>query len=165
MAETVDRDFIRLLNENMGIAVKISRLYFNGCNLDREDALQEMMFQLWKSYPQFKRGSKFSTWMYSVCLNTALTFRRKQSKSDTISIDEEHERLASPSQETGFEDELNRLNLAISTLSPVNKAVILLYLDEMSYDEIASVIGISRSNVSVRLVRIKKELELKMKPF
>jgi RNA polymerase sigma-70 factor (ECF subfamily) len=117
-----------------------------------------MMYQLWRSYPRFDGRSKFSTWMYSVCLNTALMSKRK--KKDNEPLLDTHEEIPEPSAK---EDNTELLNTAIATLSPVNKAIMLLYLEEMSYEEIAEITGLTKSNVSVRIVRAKKELEEKIK--
>src|SRR6516225_10045767 len=91
MSEQVDNNFIQQINQNLGIAHKVSRIYFS--NADREDVLQEMMYQLWRSYPQFDGRSKFSTWMYSVCLNTALTYKRKSKKEKTESLAPVHDQI------------------------------------------------------------------------
>jgi RNA polymerase sigma-70 factor (ECF subfamily) len=153
--------FIRQINQNLGIAHKVSGLYFDD-PADREDALQEMMYQLWRSYPDFKEQSKFSTWMYSVCLNTALTYRRNSKKQKNELLSPLHHEIADPSPP--YKDESIRLLFeAIACLSPLNKAIVLLYLENSSYEEIADITGLSRSNVSVRLVRLKKELETELK--
>lgn len=161
MTDPIDEIFIQQLNENLGIAHKVGRIYFADDD-DREDVLQEMMYQLWKSYPRFKGDSKFSTWMYSVCLNTAITYRKKIKKEKTESLSAMHYQMSD--QPAASQDESIRLLFeAIGTLSALNKAIIFLYLEDMSYDEIAAITGLSKSNVSVRLVRIKKELEKKLK--
>jgi len=161
MADPLDSSFIYQINQNLGIAHKVCRIYFEDVD-EREDVLQEMMYQLWRSYPRFDGRSKFSTWMYSVCLNTALTYRRKFNKEKTESLSLTHHQIAD--QPSGDQEEaISLLFNAIATLSPVNKAIVLLYLENMSYDEIAAITGLSKSNVSVRLVRIKKELEILLK--
>jgi RNA polymerase sigma factor (sigma-70 family) len=152
-------DFLALINANIGIAHKVCNIYFRD-NDDREDVVQEMMYQLWRSHKNFDGRSKFSTWMYSVCLNTALTYRKKLKKSESLST--VHNQIpASPA--SNKEEVTEMLSQAISTLSEVNKAIMLLYLEDMSYDEIAEITGLTRSNVSVRIVRAKKELEGKLK--
>lgn len=145
----------------MGIAHKISRAYFADAD-DRADAFQEMMYQLWRSYGSFEGQSKFSTWMYRVCLNTAMTYQRKSRKTMTESLADRHHHVADQPS-AGREEEHGLLLQAIATLSPVNKAVVLLYLDDLTYEEIAAIIGLSRSNVSVKMFRIKKELEKALK--
>jgi RNA polymerase sigma factor (sigma-70 family) len=161
MPDHLDDSFIQHLNQNLGIAHKVCRIYFTDAD-EREDVLQEMMYQLWQSYPRFDGRSKFSTWMYRVCLNTALTYRRKVKREKTESLSLVHHQIAD--QPSGNEEEAIRLLFdAIATLSPVNKAIVLLYLENMSYEEIAVITGLTKSNVSVRLVRIKKDLEIKLK--
>jgi RNA polymerase sigma factor (sigma-70 family) len=161
MAESSNDTFLQQINRNIGIAHKVSRIYFQDSD-EREDAFQEMMYQLWKSYPRFDGRSKFSTWMYSVCLNTALTHQRKNKNVQNESLSRRH--LEIPEQNNQHQEEnLKMLFSAIATLSPLNKAIVLLYLDDLSYDEIATITGLTKSNVSVRLVRIKKELETQLK--
>ena len=157
MAGRLDNAFIDHINQNLGIAHKVGRLYFEDAD-EREDVLQEMMYQLWRSYPGFNGRSKFSTWMYSVCLNTALTFRRQNKRGKNESLSLAHHQIPDQVSENQ-EEAITSLYNAIATLSGLNKAIVLLYLEDMSYEEIAAVMGLARSNVSVRLVRIKKELE------
>ena len=161
MSVRIDDTFIQLINDHIGVAHKICRAYFPDVH-DQNDMLQEMMYQLWRSYPRFDNRSKFSTWMYSVCLNTALTYQRKRVIEKTVSLSMiDHE---IPEQIPVNKDDMNALLFrAIATLNAVNKAVILLYLEDLSYEEIAHITGLTKSNVSVRLVRIKKELELLLK--
>jgi len=161
MAGPLDTTFIQLINQHLNIAHKVARIYFLDAD-EQQDVKQEMMYQLWRSYASFDGRSKFSTWMYRVCLNTALTFWKKNKK-------EKKERLAPGHQQipdvvsTDQDETIALLQEAITNLSSVNKAIVLLYLEDMSYDEIASVTGLSRSNVSVRLVRIRKELEIQLR--
>src|ERR1043165_7545437 len=81
MEPQINDAFVQELNQHLGIARKISRVYFHDPD-DRQDAMQEMMYQLWRSFPRFDGRSKFSTWMYRVCLNTALTYRKKSGERD-----------------------------------------------------------------------------------
>src|SRR5689334_21029865 len=89
-----DSEFLTRINENLGIAHKVARAYFDDGD-DRNDIIQEMMYQLWRSYRNFKGNSKFSTWMYSVCLNTALTFRKKSDRQKREALSGTHEDIAS----------------------------------------------------------------------
>ena len=155
--------FVRDLNENVGIVHRICRVYFPDTD-DRKDVFQEIVYQLWKSYPAFQGQSKFSTWMYKVALNTAITHVRnikktivKESLSDRIS------EIAISNEQNQADERLNLLYTAINTLSLVDKAIILLHLEENNYDEIALITGLTKTNVSVRLVRIKKKLEGELK--
>ena len=157
----MDDEFVDKINQNLGIAHKVCRIYFNSA-IDYDDVLQEMMYQLWRSYKTFDGRSKFSTWMYKVCLNTALTYQRKYQRDKTESLDATHHQIqAEPANEKNQSTAM--LYNAIEELSPVNKAIILLYLEDMSYEEIANITGLTKSNVSVKLVRIKKRLEAELR--
>ena len=150
---------MQLVNENIRIARKVSRVY--GLDPDgTDDLFQEMMYQLWKSFPSFNGASRFSTWMYSVCLNTALTYRRME---NAIRNNQERIEHHDFSEDGNDDEQREHLYSMIAALPPVNRAVVLLYLEDLSYDEIAAITGLTRSNVSVRLVRIRKELEEKAK--
>jgi RNA polymerase sigma-70 factor (ECF subfamily) len=157
MAAHLDDKFIEEINQNIGIAHKVCRIYFPGSD-EQEDILQEMMYQLWRSYPTFQHQAKFSSWMYRVCLNTASTYLRKSKKNQEKPITDKHHQIPDLSHERSDEN-LDMLYQAIGMLTVVNKAVILLYMEDLSYEEIAQITGLTVSNVSVRLVRIKKELE------
>lgn len=161
MAEHVNDTFMQQLNQHLGIAHKVCALYFDDAE-EKQDVIQEMLYQLWRSYPGFDGRSKFSTWMYRVCLNTALTYRRKERKHQSQPLSEGHHQI--PDEPDSHQEEsIKLLHAAIATLSPLNKAVVLLYLEDLRYEEIAQVTGLTKSNVSVRLVRIKKELETMLK--
>ena len=161
MADWLEQPFLKQINDHPGIAHKVCRLYCQDPQ-DRADLLQEMLYQLWKAYPGFGERSSFSTWMYRVCLNTALTWRRQATRTNWESLSLTHQQIPEPI--AGPEEEQRQaLFQAIATLSALNKAIVLLYLDEVSYEEIASITGLTKSNVSVRLVRIRKELERQLK--
>jgi RNA polymerase sigma factor (sigma-70 family) len=155
MDHSRDSTFLQHVNAHIGIARKVSRVYSDD-GWQQDDLFQEMMYQLWKSYPRFKGDSTFSTWMYKVCLNTAMTFRKNATRHKARSVPLEDLDVAETIKSI---DPVEELYAAIATLERLNKAIILLYLDDLSYEEIASVTGLTKSNVSVRLVRIKKELE------
>ena len=157
MSAALNNTFLQQLNQHLGIAHKVCSLYFTDED-EKQDVVQEMLYQLWRSYPAFDGRSKFSTWMYSVCLNTALTYRRKERKHKYLPLAQSHQQIPeAPANDQ--EENMQLLFDAIATLSPLNKAIVLLYLEDLRYGEIAQITGLTKSNVSVRLVRIKKELE------
>jgi len=149
------KDFLERIHRHQSIIHKICFVY---CNIkaDREDLQQEIVLQLWKSYPSFQGKAEFSTWMYRVALNTAINQTRKpgllidSSSSPDIPYD--------PVDSYNLSEELQILYRAISQLRKVDKAIILLWLEEKSYGEIARTIGITEKNVSVKLVRIRARL-------
>jgi RNA polymerase sigma-70 factor (ECF subfamily) len=151
--------FLEQIEQNQDIVHKICGLYAAKRD-DRKDLSQEIICQLWKSYQSFRGDSKFTTWMYKVALNTALlNLRRHRGRMRTESLKEHHTNI--PAEAAGKEKhgQISKLYGAISQLGKLDRAIILLYLEQLSYKEISEVIGISESNVSVRLVRIKKKLK------
>jgi RNA polymerase sigma-70 factor, ECF subfamily len=152
-----EKEFVELINSHRGILHKICNIYFIS-NPNKEDYYQEILIRLWKSYPSFKKQSAFSTWLYRVALNTAIDIIRKQNlqpKLTELSVVEfnipEHEQKTESNNK-------EILYKAISHLSDVEKAIILLYLEAYSYKEIAEIIGISESNTGVKINRIKNQL-------
>jgi RNA polymerase sigma-70 factor (ECF subfamily) len=151
--------FLELVEKNQDIVHKICGLY--AVNMDeRKDLGQEIICQLWKSYKSFKGDSKFTTWMYKVALNTALlNLRRKRSRMRAESLKEHHGDIPTETGDQEKRGKISRLYEAINQLRKFDRAIILLYLEQLSYREIAEIAGISESNVSVRLVRTKKKLK------
>lgn len=148
--------FLALVSKHQGIIHKICRLY-RDVQVDREDLFQEIMFQLWKSHHTFKNESKISTWIYRVALNTAIaSFRRKKHAIEYAPVlpdlaDEQ------PDEELTFRQE--RLFNALKRLNDGDKAIITLYLEDLSYQQIAEITGISENNVGVKLNRIKIKIK------
>ena len=155
--------FLDDINRNIGIIHKICNIYFNVPD-DRQDAAQEILYQLWRSYPAFKGNAKFSTWMYKVALNTAITYAKRSRREPRKEIIPEHyNQLAEINEQNNTNEKMAFLYGAINQLSEMDKAITLLYLEDNSYDEIASITGLTKSNVSVRLVRIKNNLREQLK--
>jgi RNA polymerase sigma-70 factor (ECF subfamily) len=152
--------FLANLNQNMGIVHQVCHTYFRRDAMEREDVFQDIMYQLWKSYPQFKRESKFSTWMYKVALNTAITHIRRSTRAPrNAELTESVAPAPHLNEHLSRVEEVHRLHEAIAALSDIDKAIILLHLEDQNYDEIASITGLTKANVSVRLVRIKRALK------
>ena len=151
--------FLELIEQNQDIVHKICGIYARNMD-DRKDLNQEIVYQLWKSYQSFRGDSKFTTWMYKVALNTALlNSRRDQCRVRTESLKENHEDIRVEVAAKEKHARISRLYEAINQLRALDRAIILLYLERFTYREISEFIGISESNVSVRLVRIKKKLK------
>jgi RNA polymerase sigma factor (sigma-70 family) len=134
---------------------------------DREDLFQEIVLQLWKSYPTFQGNSKVSTWIYRVALNTIFTRKRREKILPVRELlSDEFQEIPDPVDEhqAYLEESTKALYEAIQKLSETDKAVILLYLDEHSYEEISTILEMSKTNVSTRINRIKIKLEKLLKP-
>jgi len=158
-----EQDFLNKMNKHAGILGRVCNSYFTDPR-ERQDAAQEILYQLWKSFDSFQGTAKFSTWMYKVALNTAMLHLRNKRQAVSLSgITDTMPEWASADDDNASEENMQLLYAAINSLPDVDKAIVLLYLDEYSYDEIAAVTGMSKSNVSVRLVRIRKKLEEKIK--
>lgn len=147
--------FLVTIQQHQGILHKICRLYRDRPE-DREDLFQEMIYQLWKSYPTFGGNAKISTWMYRVALNTALAGFRKRSIPVTYTDTFPDLPAAADSNTTIQQDQLFA---ALKQLSDAEKAIIALYLEDMSYQEIAGIIGIDENYVGVKINRIKTKLK------
>lgn len=137
---------------------KVSHMYCDNAN-DIQDLFQDIISNLWVAYPDFQHKSKISTWIYRVSLNTAITWFRDYTKhSKKI----EYTNLIPniPHEPDHTVDELcDRLYHAIDTLGKVDKAIMLLFLDDTSYEEIAEIIGLSKTNIATKISRIKMKLK------
>jgi RNA polymerase sigma factor (sigma-70 family) len=155
-------EFIEQIKENQGIIYKVARLYTNNAE-DQKDVYQEIVYQLWKSYPSFKENSKFSTWMYRIALNTAISNLNKEKRKGTqVSID--NFLLNKMDQvDTVMEERITILYAHIKRLSIVEKGIILLHLEGKNYDEIAAITGFTKTNIGTRLGRIKQKLKSQIK--
>jgi RNA polymerase sigma-70 factor (ECF subfamily) len=127
---------------------------------DRNDLFQEIVVQLWKSYPSFRQESKVTTWMYRVALNTAITFFKKSKRRpDQNSLTYENFQLADEEYDAETEENIRLLHAAVSQLTGVEKSIILLFLENKKYEEIAEITGITQNYVRVKMNRIKKKLK------
>ncbi len=151
----MESEFVGLINQNRGLIYKVCHLYADSHD-DREDLFQDVVLQLWRAFPSFKGESLVSTWMYRVALNTAISWFRKEKRKPGITGISSAE-LQLPEIEPTAEAEI--LHQAIQHLTQVEKAIVILYLEEKSYQEISDIVGISLSNVGVKINRIKMKLE------
>jgi RNA polymerase sigma-70 factor (ECF subfamily) len=154
-----ETSFLANLNQDIRIVHRVCHTYFPRDAVEREDVFQEIMYQLWRSYPQFRGESKFSTWMYKVALNTAITHIQRSTGTPHAELSEVVAHASDVDEHMSRVEELHRLHEAIAALSDIDKAIILLHLEDQNYDEIASITGLTKTNVSVRLVRIKRALK------
>ena len=155
MTDELKQRFTNDVFDHIGILHKICRIYKKDA-ADREDLFQEILYHAWHSYPRFEGRSKFSTWLYRVALNTALHQNRKSRRTVNL-VD-----LESATFETFEEEEADTLKIlykAIDLLQPTEKSIIILFLDDLSYNEIAEITGLSVNNVGVKLNRIKMKIK------
>lgn len=153
--------FTQVIKENKGLIFKIAILYTDSIE-DRDDLYQEIVYQLWKSFPSFKEHSKISTWMYKVALNTAIYHLKKNKRQlATIPIEREVLNLGDRLDHI-HEERLEMLYEHIQRLSLLEKGIILLWLEENNHEEIAAIVGLSISNVGTRLSRIRNKLKVQI---
>lgn len=158
-------EFTKLIEENQGIVHKVCRIYTDDA-MAHNDLFQEIVLQLWKSYDSFKGDSKFSTWMYRVGINTAITLYRKKSRKPRIDrLDDHHFHIQSEERDENVEFQIKMLKKAINQLNDIERALVLLYLEELPYKEIAQTMGITEVNARVKMNRIKKKLKTMLNPY
>ena len=149
-------DFLKMLNENKNIIYKVSFIYSNNLHT-QDDLFQEVIANLWNAWPKFRGECKVQTWIYRIALNTCISSLRK-SKSGPLSVP-----LTRNIEVVAEESDLSKIRelyTFINKLEKIEKAIILLYIEEKSHDEISQIVGISKSNVAVKLFRIKDKLKL-----
>lgn len=157
------RQFEALLREHRGILFKVASVYAYGRE-DRNDLAQEIAVQLWRSFASFDAArAKFSTWMYRVALNVAISHARQATRDERLEpLDAAHLELPGEADVAQPDERLAALYAFIGRLDPLNRALILLYLEDRSYGEIAQVLGISESNVATKINRIRHKLRGQM---
>ena len=151
--------FLELIELNKGILFKICRIYQDD-TADRDDLMQEMVLQLWLAFDTFRGDSKISSWMYRVALNTAITFFKKQKRRpDSEPLPPNFQEIKDPSPENDINQQLATFHKALKQLNKVEKALIFLYMENQSSEEIAANLGITALNVRVRINRTKNKLK------
>lgn len=156
--------FAALLQEHRRIVFKVAGLYSRNA-ADREDLVQEISAQLWRSFGAYDAArAKFSTWMYRIALNVAISQARRWREADRLEpLDTHHLETIGGGEPIAEQDErLAALRAFIGQLDPLNRALILLYLEDRSYAEMADILGISQTNVATKIGRIKHKLRRQM---
>jgi RNA polymerase sigma-70 factor (ECF subfamily) len=150
-------EFLEIVSNYQGILHKVNLIYFKN-QADREDNFQEIVYQLWKSFPALKKNESLGSWIYAVSINTSISRIRNKSRieyrEDLPEILDNRDLF----EELSIDETSKLLLNAIHQLNETNKSVILLFLEEKSYEEIAEILGITVSNVGVRINRAKELL-------
>jgi RNA polymerase sigma-70 factor (ECF subfamily) len=150
--------FERQIENHAKLILKVCRMY-TFTSVDREDLYQEIVLQAWKAFPGFRGEARFSTWLYRIGINTAITgLQKKSRRMQTTSIDQFNDSVIN---RTSFEenDRWHDLQLAIEQLNDVEKAIVMLYLEEVSYDDMETILGINEATLRVKMNRIKQKLK------
>ena len=154
--DSAEKEFLKLIFDHQKIIYKVCKTYRDSRE-DQEDLFQEIVYQLWKAYPSFRGESKISSWMYRIALNTAMAIYRKP-KPPVDYVDKLPEQMHSDTGQQVSENE-ERLFNALRMLNDTDKALISLYLEDFTYQEIAAITGITDNNTGVRINRIKNKLK------
>ncbi|WP_196889263.1 RNA polymerase sigma factor [Aureivirga sp. CE67] len=159
MEKDLEKDFLDKIDKNQNIIHKICRAYTSDED-SHKDLFQEITIQLWQAYGSFRGEAKFTTWMYRVALNTAISIYRKKSRQvNTSSMDEYNFQVAYKPYDSTEEEQLELIYKAIQQLSDIDKALILLFLEDKSFKEIGETLGISYVNARVKMMRAKEKLK------
>jgi len=160
----LEHSFVTQLEANQNIVHKICRLYTN----DRDahnDLFQEITIQLWRAFPKFRGDSKFSTWMYRVALNTAITlYRKSKRRVTTQDFEGVSFKISAEAYDDTVEEQLKLMYNAVKSLNDIDKALVFLYLEDKSYREISETLGITEVNSRVKMNRIKEKLRTILNP-
>lgn len=162
-----EHKFLELVNENRNKILRVCRVYAWNAT-DQDDLYQEILFQIWRALPGLKEIKFANTWLYRVAINTAISFVRKRASRTDRVVHFEHADLtraieSRQSTQESTDDRMANLYSAIYKLDPLEKAILTLFLEDLTYDQIAEATGINANNVGVMLHRAKKKLSCLMK--
>jgi RNA polymerase sigma-70 factor (ECF subfamily) len=162
MPNTSEQAFIEKIEKHAGIIHKVIQLYVDS-EEDRRDVYQEILLQAWKSFQKFRGDSSFSTWLYKVCLNTVLTFNRKQEKYDDLQANYSDTTF----DNTEKKETSEVLYYLIRQLNETDRMMMTLYLEGYKNKEIAEIVGLKVNHVNVKIHRLKTQIieSLKKEPF
>ena len=159
MSSQTETAFLKLVNQHKGILYKASRIYADSLE-DREDLQQEILIQLWKSYQNFKGNSEFSTWMYRVAINTAITYLKKEKMRTNNHTDVPHHfEVQNEDYNPSKDRQLEVFYSAVQELKALEKAIIFYFMEGMSHKEIGDNLGLSEGNARVKLNRTKEKIQ------
>lgn len=164
MSKKLEHRFVTELENNQNIVHKVCTLYTNDRD-SHNDLFQEITIQLWKAYPKFRGDSKFSTWMYRVALNTAITlYRKSKRRIKTQDYESVIFKIKAEEYDETEEQQLKLMYKAVKQLGDIDKALVFLYLEDKDYSEISETLGISEVNARVKMSRIKNKLRTILNP-
>jgi len=155
-------EFLEILSNYQGILHKVNLIYFRN-KTDREDNFQEIIYQLWKSFPGLQNRKSIGSWIYAVSINTSISRLKRESRIEYREKLPESIDQFDIVENLTINEKLHKLLQAIYHLNEIDKSIMLLYLEEKSYDDIAEILGITKSNVGVRINRAKELLKQNLK--
>ena len=155
MMTTTERQFAQTVAEHKNTIYTVCYMFSQDAD-EVNDLFQEVLINLWTGFEDFEHRSDIKTWIYRVALNTCISIDRKKKRSATVPLDMDINLFEDNDEDTR---QVDMLHQRISKLQPFDRAIVLLWLENLSYEEIGQIVGISSKNVSVRLVRIKEQLK------
>lgn len=160
--KSMKEEFLEIISNYQGILHKVNLIYFRNKS-DREDNFQEILYQLWKSFPRLQNKKSIGSWIYAVSINTSIVKIKKDSRIEYLEKLPEATDLIDIEEDLALSEKYKILLQAIYNLNEIDKSIMLLYLEEKTYNEISEIIGISTSNVGVRINRGKELLKQNLK--
>jgi RNA polymerase sigma-70 factor (ECF subfamily) len=158
MPTQLQEEFLALVEQHKGAIIKVSGLYTRRRE-EKDDLIQEIIVQLWKAWPNFKGQSKFSTWLYRIALNTAISGLRRKKTDIVLMSGDDLPHVPDADDHLEKEEKLKALNEAIQQLPEIDRAVVLLYLEDKTYEEMEDILGISQGTLRVKMNRAKEKLK------
>jgi RNA polymerase sigma-70 factor (ECF subfamily) len=155
---TLQEDFLAQVEQHKGAIIKVCSLYTRRRE-EKDDLFQEIVIQLWKAWPNFKGQSKFSTWLYRIALNTAISGLRKKKTEIILMNGEDLPHFPDSDDQAEKEEKLKALYEGIQQLPEIDRAVVLLYLEDKNYEEMEDILGISQGTLRVKMNRAKEKLK------
>lgn len=158
------KEFLKILSAYQGIIHKVNQIYFKS-KIDKEDNFQEVVYQLWRSFPSLQNKEKPASWIYAVAINTSISKVRQDSRiefceTSDSALDME---AANPNEQQEQNENYQRLINALYKLNEIDKSIMLLYMEDYSYEEIAEIVGMSSSNIGMKIHRLKNRLQKQFK--
>lgn len=150
-----EKEFARLVREHKSTIYTVCYMFSQDAD-EVADLVQEVLINLWQGYKDFRGDSALKTWVYRISLNTCISERRRDRRHPTVPLGAQHDLFAGTSAEGR---QIRQLYGRINRLPPLDRAIVLLWLEQMSYEEIGAIVGLTAKNISVRLYRIKEELK------
>lgn len=155
--ENIEKEFTTMVHEYKDTIYMVCYM-FSKDNAEVEDLYQEILINLWRSFPKFEQRSSVKTWIWRISLNTCISIDRKKRRRSSLPLEMDVDLYNDSDHDT---KQIKMLHERINRLGPFDRAIILLWLENMSYEEIGAIVGISEKNVSVRLYRIKELMQQK----
>ena len=158
------KEFLKILSAYQGIIHKVNQVYFKS-KIDKEDNFQEVVYQLWRSFPSLQNKEKPASWIYAVAINTSISKVRQDSRIEFYETSDSALNIeaATPNDQQEQNENYQRLINALYKLNEIDKSIMLLYMEDYSYEEIAEIVGMSSSNIGMKIHRLKNRLQKQLK--